>query len=76
MKKRCCYLEDMKDETPKEKYILGTNDKEEIILKKINQETSKEINIIFDTSENTNVMDDVLKQLTKYYIEDILKIQM
>ena len=76
MKKRCCYLEDMKYETPKEKYILGTNDKEEIILKKINQETSKEINIIFDTSENTNVMDDVLKQLTKYYIEDILKIQM
>ena len=69
-------MEDMKYETPKEKYILGTNDKEEIILKKINQETSKEINIIFDTSENTNVMDDVLKQLTKYYIEDILKIQM
>lgn len=69
-------MEDMKDKTPKEKYILETNDKEEIILKKINQETSKEINIIFDISENTNVMDDVLKQLTKYYIEDILKIQM
>ena len=69
-------MEDMEDKTPKEKYILETNDKEEIILKKINQETSKEINIIFDTSENTNVMDDVLKQLTKYYIEDILKIQM
>lgn len=69
-------MEDMKDKTLKEKYILETNDKEEIILKKINQETSKEINIIFDTSENTNVMDDVLKQLTQYYIEDILKIQM
>jgi len=66
----------VKDETPKEKYILETNDKEEIILKKINQEASKEINIIFDSSENTDVMDDVLKQLTKYYIEDILKIQM
>ena len=69
-------MEDLKDETPKEKYILETNDKEEIILKKINQEIGKEINIIFDTSENTNVMDDVLNQLTKYYIEDILKIQM
>lgn len=69
-------MKDINDETPKEKYILETNDKEEIILKKINQETSKEINIIFDSSENTNVMDDVLKQLTKYYIEDILKIQM
>ena len=69
-------MKDIKDETPKEKYILETNDKEEIILKKINQETSKDINMIFDTSENTNVMDNILKQLTKYYIEDILKIQM
>lgn len=69
-------MEDINDKTPKEKYILETNDKEEIIFKKINQETSKEINIIFDTSENTNVMADILKQLTQYYIEDILKIQM
>lgn len=69
-------MEDINDKTPKEKYILETNDKEEIIFKKINQETSKEINIIFDTSQNTNVMDDILKQLTQYYIEDILKIQM
>lgn len=69
-------MEDINDKTPKEKYILETNDKEEIIFKKVNQETSKEINIIFDTSENTNVMDDILKQLTQYYIEDILKIQM
>lgn len=68
-------MEDINGKTLKEKYILETNDKEEIIFKKINQETSKEINIIFDTSENTNVMDDILKQLTKYYIEDILKIQ-
>lgn len=69
-------MEDINDKTPKEKYILETNDKEEIIFKKVNQETSKEINIIFDTSENTNVMADILKQLTQYYIEDILKIQM
>ena len=44
--------------------------------KKVNPETKQEINIIFDTSENTNVMSEVIKQLTKYYIEDILKIQM
>ena len=69
-------MEDIKYETPKEKYSLETNENEEIILKKINQETSKGTNIIFDTSENTNVMDDVLKKLSKYYIEDILKIQM
>ena len=67
-------MEDIKN--LKEKYILETNDKEEIILKKINQEACKEVNIIFDKSENTNVMNDVLKQLSQYYIEDILKIQM
>ena len=44
--------------------------------KNVNLETKQEINIIFDTSENTNVMSEVIKQLTKYYIEDILKIQM
>ena len=59
-----------------EEYILETNEKNEKIIKKINPETKQEINIMFDTSENTNVMSEVIKQLTKYYIEDILKIQM
>lgn len=44
--------------------------------KKVNLETKQEINIIFDTSESTDVMNEVIKQLTKYYMEDILKIQM
>ena len=61
-----------KKEEASEEYILETNEKNEKIIKKINPETKQEINIIFDTSENTNV----IKQLTKYYIEDILKIQM
>ena len=51
-----------------EKYILE--------IKKVNLETKQEINIIFDTSESTDVMNEVIKQLTKYYMEDILKIQM
>ena len=65
-----------KKEEASEEYILETNEKNEKIIKKINPETKQEINIIFDTSENTNVMSEVIKQLTKYYIEDILKIQM
>lgn len=59
-----------------EKYILEINEKNEKIIKKINLETKQEINIIFDTSESTDVMNEVIKQLTKYYMEDILKIQM
>lgn len=59
-----------------EKYILEINEKNEKIIKKVNLETKQEINIIFDTSESTDVMNEVIKQLTKYYMEDILKIQM
>lgn len=59
-----------------EKYILEIKEKNEKIIKKVNLETKQEINIIFDTSESTDVMDKVIKQLTKYYMEDILKIQM
>ena len=59
-----------------EKYILEINEKKEKIIKKVNLETKQEINIIFDTSESTDVMNEVIKQLTKYYMEDILKIQM
>ena len=59
-----------------EKYILEIKEKNEKIIKKVNLETKQEINIIFDTSESTDVMNEVIKQLTKYYMEDILKIQM
>lgn len=59
-----------------EKYILEINEKNEKVIKKVNLETKQEINIIFDTSESTDVMNEVIKQLTKYYMEDILKIQM
>ena len=75
MKKRCCKLKKKKDEAL-EKYILEINEKNEKVIKKVNLETKQEINIIFDTSESTDVMNEIIKQLTKYYMEDILKIQM
>ena len=50
--------------------------KNEKIIRKVNLETNQEINIIFDTSENTDVMSNVIKELTKYYIEDLLQVQM
>lgn len=57
-----------------EDYLYYTNDKNEKVIKKIDSETNKEINIIFDTAESTDVMKEVINELTKYYIEDILKI--
>ena len=59
-----------------EEYYLGTNEKNEKIIRKVNLETNQETNIIFDTSENTDVMSNVIKELTKYYIEDLLQVQM
>lgn len=69
-------MKNKKQEKAKEKYYLETNEKNEKIIRKFNLETNQEINIIFDTSENTDVMNSVIKELTKYYIEDLLKVQM
>ncbi len=59
----------------KEEYVLETNGKQQKIMKTIDREKNQEINIIFGNEEETNVMSDVLKQLTKFYIEDILKLE-
>lgn len=67
-------MKNKKQEKAKEEYYLGTNEKNEKIIKKVNLETNQETNIIFDTSENTDVMSNVIKELTKYYIEDLLQV--
>lgn len=69
------YLNDKKEVDTKEEYILETNEKQQKIIKIIDKEKDQEINIIFENEEETNVMSDVLKQLTKFYIEDILKLE-
>ena len=69
------YLNDEKKFDTKEEYILETNEKKQKIIKTIDKEKEQEINIIFENEEETNGMSDVLKQLTKFYIEDILKLE-
>lgn len=59
----------------KEEYVLETNENQQKIIKTIDKEKNQEINIIFEDEEETNIMADVLKQLTKFYIEDILKLE-
>ena len=56
-------------------YKLETNENGQKVIKKFSQENTKEINIIFEENE-TDVMTEVLKQLSKYYIEEILKKEM
>lgn len=64
-----------KNATIEDEYIFETNDKQEKIIKKLYKESNQEINIIFEDEKETNVMSDVLKQLAKFYIEDILKLE-
>lgn len=64
-----------KNATIEDEYIFETNDKQEKTIKKLYKESNQEIDIIFEDEEETNVMSDVLKQLTKFYIEDILKLE-
>lgn len=61
------------DHDTKDKYIFE-NDEKIKIIKDNNKNNIKEINIIFDKAEKTDVMNDVLKKLSDYFIEDILKL--
>ena len=69
------YLNDENKFDTKEEYVLETNENQQKIIKTIDKEKNQEINIIFEDEEETNIMADVLKQLTKFYIEDILKLE-
>ena len=57
----------------KTEYKFGINDNKEKYIRKINKETKKEINIIFILEDNTDIMTDVMNELSKYYIEETMK---
>ena len=54
-------MKNKKQEKAKEEYYLGTNEKNEKIIKKVNLETNQEINIIFDTSDQKTLVKQILK---------------
>lgn len=56
-------------------YKLETNENGQKVIKKFNEQNNQEINIIFEENE-TDVMTEILKQLSKYYIEEIFKKEM
>lgn len=55
------------------KYEINTNEKNQKYIKHYNEEIHKEIRITFNNENEINIMAEVLNQLSKYYIEDILK---
>ena len=57
----------------KTEYKFEINDNKEKYIRKINKETKKEINIIFNLEDNTDIMTDVMNELSKYYIEETMK---
>lgn len=56
-----------------EEYKIGINEKNQKFIEKYNTEANKIIKVIFDDENETDVMNEVLNQLSKYYIKDILK---
>jgi len=62
-------------EITQDEYKLETNENGQKVIKKFSQENTEEINIIFEENE-TDVMTEILKQLSKYYIEEIFKKEM
>lgn len=63
-----------KDNTNKEEYIFEINEGQRKVIKKLDKETNQEIKMIFETETDTDVMSEILNQLSKYYVKDILKL--
>lgn len=55
----------------KEEYRIVISENQEIIIKK-EKKKNQEINIFFENVNETGVISNLIKLLTKYYIEDIL----
>ena len=53
--------------------MLEIDEDGKIFIQKSNKKNQKKINIFF-TNEKTNIMEDILKQLTKFFIEETLKL--
>ena len=56
-----------------DEYMLEIDEDGKIFIQKSNKKNQKKINIFF-ANEKTNIMEDILKQLTKLFIEETLKL--
>lgn len=53
-------------------YVFEIDERKAKIIKSFESQNGKEINMFFGREDESEVIKDVLKQLSKYYIEDIL----
>ena len=53
---------------------FNVNENEEIYIRTFDDEYKKEINIYFDKEDNTNVIDCLIDELIKEYVQSIMKI--
>lgn len=65
---------DKNNKKTNEEYKLEINENNEKVIKTYNEQYKKEVNIIFDIEES-NVMPDIIKQLSKYFVEDVINIE-
>lgn len=56
------------------KIECNVNENKEIYIKTFDDEYKKEINIFFDNEDNTNVIDCLIDELIKEYVQSIMKI--
>lgn len=55
------------------KIEFNVNENEEIYIRTFDDEYKKEINIYFDKEDNTNVIDCLIDELIKEYVQSIMK---
>lgn len=67
-------MDEKNNKETNEEYKLEINENNEKIIKTYNEQYKKEVNIIFDIEES-NVMPDIIKQLSKYFVEDVINIE-
>lgn len=67
-------MDEKKNRETKEEYKIEINKDNQKVFKTYNKQYKKEVNIIFDTEES-DVMTEVIKQLSKYFVEDIMNME-
>lgn len=67
-------MDEKKKIETKEEYKLEINNDNQKVFKTYNKQYKKEVNMIFDTEES-DVMTEVIKQLSKYFVEDIMNME-
>lgn len=59
-----------KNEIGEYRFKINENEK---CIKKFDTKSNKQINIIFSDEQNTDLMSEIISELSKWYVEEIMK---